>query len=630
MKKSISKTAALVMAAMMAGAAMPASMYAVPGLTVSAETSQNDKSMKEALATVKKRVTVPKELSEFTYDTYELYGTKAYRFHWSTPKEAEQYRSLDVSIVGDIITGYDSYNSTRYSNDPQFAKLTEEQLLEKAKGYLKQLSPSVVDRVKLEIGYLSLNSYNARINIQRYENGVKVKDSDGSITLNKDTGELMNFSLAWADGAKFESPAGAKSEAEIKEAYKKLCTLTPYYRISRDWETGKKTTRIVYQPDMTSEIDAFTGEASHIWNDMEAAEGMRLSYLMNATADASADAGIDFDEDAIDEEGEVTFTEAELKKIQQDENLLTNEQIFELLKKDKFVALTDDYIISSYGISSEKTPEMILDVKNGISTPNKEKETEKFYIGLNYKIKDELKTTYKGYKTINVRLDAETGELISMNKYNSDAELPKLNVPKAKAAAEDAAKTYGKAIFGEYVADQNNDKPTGVWSYTVGKETVTEYENSRTFRFNRYVNGIRVPDDYINVGMDSNGVVTSYNYHHTDDAAFPSADDMLTTDQAFEKLYQQQKFNYYYDGWVEKNGTIHTYLIYMMDNFYINAKTGRLSYWDGSPKSDRVSASEVKYTDIKGIPQEQAILTLQKYGVVLTTDSKFDPTKEAT
>ena len=53
----------------------------------------------------------------------------------------------------------------------------------------------------------------------------------------------------------------------------------------------------------------------------------------------SADAG------AVEDDcGEVAFSEEELKKLEQNKNLLKTDDVTALLKKDKFVALTDNYI----------------------------------------------------------------------------------------------------------------------------------------------------------------------------------------------------------------------------------------------------------------------------------------------
>ena len=635
MKRSIAKTAALIMAVMMTGTAIPASVSAEPGGTVSTESNESDKALREALTIVKKRVTIPSELSEFYYNNAEEYGTKAFNFTWNTPDDAKTYKQLNISIVGNIIVSYELYDSGDESekNGFGFAKLSEKKILQKAKEHLKRLDPSIGDNARLELGHVSLYTNTASVTIERYETGVPVKNNYGEMYLNKNTGELQYFSLAWADNAKFPDSKNAKTVAEIQQDFKKLCKLTPYYVINKNWYTGEVTANIVYDPDFPSEIDAFTGKKSTIWEDMRNAEGKRLSSILYGITDdyddASSYAGV-----ADDGDDDSMFTEEELKKIQQEESLLTKEQVFELLKNDKIVALTDDYEVSKYSVSSRKEYPVVLDNERGIAYSDKSKEEENFYVSVTYKVKDAVKDKFKGYKTVYVYLNAGTGEIISMEKWGLAGELPRLDVKKSAAAADEAAKAFDGDIFHEYNANEGNSAPVQVWTNTIlakdGQTVETErYETYRTFGYSRYVNGIQVYGDGIYVEVDSNGVVTEYSSTYTE-AVFPSAD-ILTPDQALDKLFKQQKFHYYYDGWVGKDGSIHTYLIYRMDGFYLNAKTGELSGWSGVPvKKDETSDGEVKYTDIKGIPQEQAILTLQKYNIVLTTDSKFDPTGDIT
>ena len=615
-KMSITKIAAEAMAVMLAGADVPMTsampVYAINGSSTSDE---SDVEMKAALTVAKQRVTVPEELTEFSYSTGKSYGTKVFEFTWRTPNDAEKSRSIQVSVVGDIITSYSDSDSYSYgwSGEPSLAKLTEEEILAKAEGCIKQLDPKIADSVKAEVNSLNLFGNTARVSFKRYVNGVKVDDNGGSVTINKNTGELYSFSASWWDNADFKDAKTAKSEKEIGEDFKKLCTLTPYYKISTNWETKKKTVRILYEPSFTSEIDAFTGEASTVWDDMKEAGGTRF-YGYDVTEEAAE--AVEGDAEDLDTgagyNGGVVFTEAELKKIQQDENLLTAEQVFELLKKDKFAALTDDYEIKSYEVYSDKEDYGIMPL-SADSAVNKKEEKESFFMSIRFGAKDK---NYKGYKNISVQLNAETGEIINMSRYSNSTKLPKLNVENSKAAAEAAANHYAKDIMAECHPDVRNDSEVEVWN--------GGYETSRNFRFNRFVNGIQVSGDYINVTVDSNGVVTNYYYNYTDDVKFPSAD-ILSSDEALDKLYTQRNFDYYYTGWITKDGKVQTYLIYKMNNFYLNAKTGKLCNWNGEPLTNYNSGRDTEYTDIKGIPQEQAILTMQKYGVTITTDSQFKP-----
>ncbi|MDE7302745.1 MAG: S-layer homology domain-containing protein [Oscillospiraceae bacterium] len=637
MKKTTMKTAAAIMAAMLAGTAcapIAAAVYtpAVPTSKASGTTAgkKEDASMKAALTEVKKRIDVPEELSEFTYAESKVYSKTGYNFNWNTPNGAKEHKSINVTIIGGVITEYSRQgfgdDDGFRSYEPRLAKLSQQEVLAKAKESFKKINPDIYNECKFELSNLSLTSSEARVAISRSVNGVDVYDNGGSIRINQNTGELAEISLTWWEGAKFSDAKTAKTEADIQEAYKTLCTLTPYYRISYKWDEkskkSKPTVRIVYAPDYTDEIDAYTGKASTIWEDMEKAGGSRyygnVMYANPATGigyDITADAGYGMDDDALDEE--VSFSEEELKKLDQNSKLLKTDDVTALLKKDKFVALTDSYKLKNYNVSSQKD----------------DSGKESFTMYVSYELDTKKPTAKDYYKYVTVTLDAETGKILNLNKYGDQIEkndFDKLDVKKANAVAEEVAKTYAKDIFSQYKADKSNSEPVKVID-TIEimdqeknkkiKENL--YEKNRTFVFNRFANGIQVSNNTIRVTVDINGVVTYYDTDHTENITFPAAD-VISTDEAFKKLFEQKEFKKYYNGWVTKDGEFKTYLLYDMDGFTLNAKSGKICNWDGSVSETSSTGyyPEAKFTDIKDIPQREAILEMQKYGVTLRTDGK--------
>lgn len=607
MKKTIAKTAAFAMAVMLAGTAVtPLSAFALPNGAIAATSDESEAAMKEALKKVKQRITVPDKLSEFEYSTEKSNGTKGFLFTWTTPDDVENFEYLSVTIVGDIITSYCREGDKLFqSSETSFAKLSESEILQKGKEYLKQLNPQIAGLVEYEVDAIALHSELAQISFKRYENGIAVRNNGGGVVIDKNTGELANMELNWYGNGTFKDPAGIKTKSEIKDAFRKMCTLTPYYRISTDWTDKKKTARIVYEPSSVGEIDAFTGKYSSIWDDMEAAEGTYLhtvrTYMTNSE-DAAAGAAADYDDDMG------LFTDAELMKIQQDNKLITPEKAFEMLKKDKFAALTDDYETERYNMYIKKD-------LNG-------KET--FILELKFKLKKGV-TDFKGYKDIRVNINAETGEVTYINKYSqSAASRKKLDEAAAKKTADAVVNTYAKNVISEHKYSEDESQTF----YTSNNNE--RYAASKQFVYDRYVNGICVTNDRITVTVDADGTVSSYSINYTEDVKFPSADGILTSDKAFDKLYKQLDFNRYYDGWITKDGKVNTYLLYKIDDFTLNAKTGRLCSYYGEAREKTVLPSEVKYADIKGIPQEKAILEMKKYGALLTYDNKFEPEKIVT
>lgn len=605
MKKTIAKTAAFAMAVMLAGTAVtPLSASALPNGAIAATSDESEAAMKEALKKVKQRITVPDKLSDFEYSTQKSNGTKGFLFTWTTPDDVEDFEYLSVDIVGDIITSYCREGDKLFpSSETSFAKLSESEILQKGREYLKQLNPQIAGLVKYEVDAISLHDTLAQISFKRYENGIAVRNNGGGIVIDKNTGELVNMELNWYGNGTFKDPAGVKTKSEIKDAFRKMCTLTPYYRISTDWTDKKKTARIVYEPSSAAEIDAFTGKYSSIWEDMKTADGTTLNTVRTyMNEDTAAGAAADYDDDIG------MFTDAELKKIQQDNSLITPEKAFEMLKKDKFAALIDDYETERYNIYSKKD-------FNG-------KET--FILELRFKAKSSVKN-FKGYKDIRVNINAETGEVLYISKYSQSAEShKKLDEAAAKKTADAVVGTYAKKVISEHKYSKDESQTY----YTSNNNE--RYAASKQFVYNRYVNGICVTDDRITVTVDADGTVSSYSINYTEDVKFPSADGILTSEKAFDNLYKQLDFNRYYDGWITKDGKVNTYLLYKIDDFTLNAKTGRLCSYYGEAREKTVLPSEVKYTDIKGIPQEKAILEMKKYGAVLTYDDKFEPEKIVT
>ncbi len=614
MKKSLTKTAAFVMAAMLAGTAcMPVNVYAAKNAAAAVAVSaakKDETEMKDALTKVKSRITVPKELTEFSYETGLDYGKKTFRFTWRNPDGLDQQNTLFAVITGNIITQY--YNESAYtrSYEPCFSKFSPTELLNKAKAYMKQLNPDIYPKLKFDDPNIYITGDTVEVWFERYENGVEVYGNSGRIAINKRTGELIELEMGWWEDAVFADAKKALSETEMQQAYMKLCDTEPVYRISSetDEETGKTkdVVRIVYDFNV-DDMDAFTGKESTMYDDMRKAGGKRYFYGGMGVGEDTA-AGAEADE-ALDEGG-VEFSEAELKKIQQDNSLITPEKAFDILKKDPYAGVSDSYIIKSYDIYSNKD-------KNG-------KETFTMSLYLNFD-KTKAQSADKYYSTVRASLNAETGEITYLRKYgyNSEATMQKPDISKLHTIAKNTAKSYAKDIYAEYKPSKDNTQPVSVWAGSDGKKF---YETERSFTFNRYANGIRVDGDYIRVGVDANGIVTEYYTNRIEDVTFPKAD-ILSKEEAFKKLFEQTDFEMQYDGWVTDEGEIHSYLLFNLSArySYINAKTGKLCARDGGKLREYTNASDVKYTDIKGIPQENAIRTLQMYNVVLTKEKKFEP-----
>ncbi len=666
-KHTLMKMASAVIAAsMLAGTGLPVYADTASLKAASAQTQKKEEAMKSALTKVKKRVTIPEKLSEFSYSTDRDFSTDCYHFTWKTPDGGKVGEQININIVENIITSYNYFKSyTEKEDDPDFdrkqsfAKLSDEEMLAKAKAYMKMLNPDIYTQAEYEVRNISLFGNTASIGFRRKKNGVYVDGNGGTIVIDKDTGELYSCTLTWFEAeTDFASAASRLKKAEAIESFKKLCTLNPAYAISTDWETGEKEAHLVYRPSFTEEMDAFTGKASSIWEDMSKDGGSKSApwswtsggYYYDADAGYAAEDDVAMDEMETVVTGEggvnaVSFTDAELREIDAAKGLLTNEEIKSMLQKDKYVQLPGWVPLNNAKLyKNSESGEYFYNMS--FSTENAEPVK---YVENDGSTSEEVLPYYY----LSVYLNAKTGKILNFNKYtdNSPDSTKKYPVSANNKIAEAAVKYFYPDIYSEYKADKNNTAPaeyyTDIYADEVYDEIYAEgapaanstassgksgkqtkhYETVRNFVFNRHVNGVIVEGDSINVSIDNTGAVLSVNYRHTD-ITFPAVP-RFDNSKAFSSLFKQQELELYYDGYYKKDGTIKTYLIYKTDSFTLDSKY-RIVRYDGTP-SEKAADDNTDYVDIKGTKYEKAITTLARYGITLPTENgEFKPNSTLT
>lgn len=649
---TIAKLAAAAMAVMMTVSAGAVPVLAASNSTSSSSASQAEakkqQAMKTALTAVKKRVKIPDRLTEFDYSMSTSFGTEMFSFTWSDKKTNEV---IYITYANGIILSYEYKDYRNYDSEKKvkqtFAKLTDAQLIDYAKKAFKMLDPDLADKGKYSVGSIDLFGNNATINFDRMENGVAVEGNGGTVTVNKNTGELVSMRIEWFwNDTKFGSTASKLTADEARATYKSLTTLTPIYRIVDKYnEKTEKTEQkavLLYLPSFADEIDAVTGKPSTIWNDMDNDKGIRnfSSYYFNSMTDAGEEAvAADYDDDAADEG--VNFTAAELKEIEADEGMLKKNEITALLNKDKYTKMPDYvsldnanlykdedtgeyYYIIDYHGGDDAIVDVGIDVDEAVDDVDVQDDTDIAVEDVGVDVNTNPK---EPYFYMNVKVNAKTGKVDNFSKsydnyFDSSKEYP-VNA-NAKIASAAAKHFYGD-IFGEYKADESNSEPCHFYTDRNGKKIYTE--SSRTYYYNRYVNGVQVEGDTIRINVDFSGDVRSISYRYTD-VKFPSVP-KFDNDKAFEQLFKQIKLRYYYDGYYKKDGTVKTYLLYDINDYILDSKY-RIVSWDGTPLPAEKD-EDTNYTDIKGIAQENAINTLARYGITLETkNGKFDPNAKLT
>lgn len=553
--------------------------------TISAETSkdtsskQSEENMKSALTIAKSRYTIPEELTEFKYDFYNdgLFGS--YSFKWY--KANEEYNNyIRISVENNNIVSYQRYKpDVSYNNNPtpSFAKLSDEQILSKAKAYAKQLNPDIYNSLKFELSNISLNSNSAVVSFKRYSNDIAFSNNDGRITIDKDTGELLRYNLNWLYNAEFSSLDKEKSVDEIKENYKQLNEFQLFYDINKDYETKETTVELLYKPEFTGKIDAFTGKESTYDTD----------YQNNYDDVANPTTGEGMYNDSCTEESQdVAFTPKELDALKDNKDLKTKDEVVSIIKNDKYFKLDSNYKLNYSSLTQDYFDESIY----------------LWNVSFRAKIKD-------SYYYTNATVNAKTGKI--ENFYQGiDKASKKATLKSAQTIANEAIKHY----LGDKASEYRFEEDT-----TYKKEYYT-----KSLSYARYVNDIIVPSDKIYIDVNGDGVVTSFSYDYTD-IEFPKPD-VITVDKAYENLFNNIEFNHYYIGFEKSTTQTNTYLCYQMPAYQINALTGEVtnSYYNSDDE-------QAEYTDLDDHWAKKYIEKLADYNITLDAiDGKFNPNSSIT
>ncbi|MGN0695155.1 MAG: S-layer homology domain-containing protein [Oscillospiraceae bacterium] len=599
MKKKTLSAAAAVMAAVIAlGTVAPSSaVFAETAASSSSASSSSAAKMEEALKTVKSRINIPEEFTEFSYSTRTEKAIEGYSFTWKAVNAAgEVQKSVSVTIMDGVITRFSTSDAYEYSDTPTLAKLSKEKLRSCAESAIKALNPDISDQIEVNENLrVELHGDFAYVSFSRKVNGLYFGKNAGSICINKNTGEVESFTLSWWNDAEFEAASKAVDEKAMEQSYKDNVKLVPSYVITANYDAdGKaagKTARLILSQDNKVVFDASTGKPTTMYDDYAKANNTANYSLYETVSE-------DYEEDVFEEESavvsndaggstSVALTAAEKQALMDSGKYYSKTDAVAILTKDKYLNIGDDYVMES-GVFGEG------------NSPSGFTWQFSFY-----------KNTESEYRSAYVTMDAESGKIISFNKY-AKAPTKTINIKTVNKVAEQAAEYYLPEIFGEYKSAESN-------TADANKQT------SRTIIFNRYVNDIVVKGNNININVNSDGEVMSFSYNY-DEAVFPSAD-IISEEKAYEKAFAQTDFRLYYDGYQRLDGKSCIYMLYTVDEFYLNAKTGQLCTSGGEPITPKEKTEGCPYTDISGHWAENYITSLYDYGIKLSvgSDNKFDP-----
>lgn len=559
MKKMLSSLIAVVMAA----------SGAVPAM------AKDTAKMQQILEEVKARIPDTDEYESFSSETREEDGDIRYSFNWRTDKDGK-YKDMSLTVTDDgVISSYYYYDNElyRYDGEPNVNRLSQEEALMKAKELVKALNPDIYSSLVIEKSGERISLYDSTygFSVKRCENGIPVYQDTGYLTVNSNADRLIGFNLNYTEGLAFGDASGAKDTKGAWEAFSANMGMELEYRT--EYKDDKETAYLVYVPKMNEDqyIDAYTGECGEIVEvypyDRFYAGG---SVAMN---EAAADMGA---------EQRKELSPRELEEMEKVSGLLSEAEAEELVRG--MAALDFDKAMTLEAISCYKGW----------------RSDDDYYYRLRFSSNTDTGYNY-GYAEIN----AKTGELISWTGRNGIAEEPDKELEREELVKtctellpQLAPKHFGEGSAKDYLINEDN-------------------ENASNVHYTRYVNGIKFGNDTVSIGINPESGKVNYYYIYYTDIEFPSAQNVITADEAAKSLSEQAEMTLYYIPTVSdvnsKKLKVDTVKLgYIIDNLYncrIDANTGKIR------DNEYTEETIPEYTDISGHYAENAIKTLAKYGI---------------
>lgn len=517
--------------------------------------------LEKVLASVKTRIPDTSVFTEFDSETRNENGRIVYSFSWNDDNDRRMYVS---ALESGVIVDYGFREIIRNEEPPKgFDRIPTEEAIRRTQSMVNNLNPQIAGKVFVEAYNFAEDFNSDRFNFRlvHKEGGVPVKNDMGRVVVDIDAKKIASFNLNYTEGLKYVTPHNILSRDKAKQAFENEIGMTLAYHIYKDYEKRAIKVFPAYS-DRTSNvfIDANTGKAVEVdlYSDL---------YLMSGNASAEK-----FDESSRDE----LYSEAELKELENLDNLISASEAEKLLRSNKLLKISGDFVVEETVLQKD--------------IYQKDKYTRNILFG---------RTNSKGYECINVCIDAKTGEVLGFSDFTSEETAKKYTNSQLKAEADRIFKELAPEKFDEYIFNEDMDS-NGYFCYV------------------RHINGIPVLGDTVSIELNqSNADLMSYRMNYTV-ADFPLIDKAISHSEACNALFENTDYNPTYipqktDKDLKCPDT--TVLVYATEEsgIIIDAYTGQRITVLGTVYNSEDEFEE--YTDITGHYVEEKIRALHRFGI---------------
>lgn len=571
-------------------------------LTIPAQGSaaSMDEELQSAIKIAKSKFAIPGDY-KFTSSISTLGTKKVYYLNWSSP-DTTSSTHINVSVdEKGMILNYNKYTPYDYKQIKKLPTLSRQEAKAKADAYIQQIAPGLLKELEyIESNYSSIQETSYYLRYYRVANGIPFYNDGVYISVNRDTGDLQDYSRNWTDGLEFPSATKPITKKEAEAAYVKGLGLRLIYRSTETDGTLKAFP--VYVPiydNSNYAIDAITGEVRRLSNNYYGgfAEDQGLNMREKAAVTMAA--------------GEVQLSPQELEAVAEAGKLISKEEAEKVARAAKFLDISDEFTVDYFYL--------------GNNWPDK----NDYSWQLEFKKPVDEETGYVAY--ISATINAKTSEIIGFyrSEQNNEVLKPKNDIEAAKAQVDAFLKEYYPEYFKKL-------------EYNELSSENRVYDNDKRFYFSysRLVDEVPFPDNGVSITYDNlTGRITSFNLNWYSSISFPTVENAIGLEAAADSLFKnaglrleyklesvENEQRAYADDQAEKAKAV---LVYSLDGnkpLYIDANSGVLIDYDGVEYKE---PEKVDYTDIKGHFAEKQIMVLADNGIYLE-GKEFKPNASIT
>ncbi len=580
------------------------------GVQSGAAVSSED--LESMINTVKSKITIPSELSDFSYNYYtgDPYSNNTWNLIWST-KDGSKSINVNSDSKGHI-TYYGYYTNQSYK--PVYL---QSELKDKADAFIKGITPDIFSKLQY-IQTSSTASYNGSYTYQyqRVENGIPMPDNTVSVSVNYQTGVVTTYSSNWLYDVTIPSSNVkiAKDAAAALIGKNSKMTLSYQSAYTTD-NNGKSTAKafLVYSPEKSYiAVDALTGKVYDTQN------------LWNVAYTSKEEANLDM---ASSNTKAGNLTPQESAEVDSIKGLISKNDAINAIKGN--TKLLFDKNMTSITANLYKNTNI-----NG---------TTAYVWNVSFsdprEVKEGSTNSYRAYAYASV--DAKTGKIMSYysstnNYYNTTKD--KWNDTKIKYTAK-----QGKSIFEGFLKTEIPDYFKNS-SYTgTSNDYIIAYKDSKpvyggySYNYQRMNEKIPYAGNNIYGAVDGvTGKIYNFNYNWDTQLTFEAPTNIISADKAFTNYMANEGYHLVYEVYYKNAVSSSTYtqtplvrLVYRTDISpdYISPFTGKQLDYDG--KEYVKPTSLYNYTDIQGNSSARNIILLANMGIGFE-GGLFKPTQAIT